>query len=327
MRIFAAAVLLALSGLGLGSAAVAEDAQPYPSRLIKFIQPLGPGAPGDIVTRAVADGLGRALGQPTVVENRTGANGIIGMDACAKATPDGYTLCVPSFSQMSTNPVLYNKLPYDPLVDLAPVILIGAINSSFAVNEAVPVKSLQELAAYAKSKPPGSINWGSWGIGSFPHLYMAWFQSVTGTTFTHVPYRTIGQAMAALVAGEVQVLLNTPGLMQPLQEAGKIRILAVVSKRRSPLLPDVPLLTELGYEMPLISWVGLTAPAGTPKDIVQKLNAETAKLIADPDFVRKNLAPVSVDPIGGSPESFGAFLKKDREVTERVAKAAQIEKQ
>jgi tripartite-type tricarboxylate transporter receptor subunit TctC len=320
-------VLLAALSWPLAPAAAAEDAQTYPSRLIRFIQPLGPGSPGDIVTRAIADGLGRALGQPTVVENRTGANGIIGMDACAKAAPDGYTICVPSFSQMSTNPVLYNKLPYDPLADLAPVILIGAINSSFAVNAAVPVTSLQELTAYAKSKPPGALNWGSWGIGSFPHLYMAWFQSATGTTFTHVPYRTIGQAMAALVAGEVQVLLNTPGLMQPLQEAGKIRVLAVVSKQRSPLLPEVPLLTELGYDMPLISWVGITVPAGTPPDIVRKLNAEVAKLIADPDFVRRNLAPVSVDPIGGSPEAFGAFLKKDRETTERVAKTANIEKQ
>jgi tripartite-type tricarboxylate transporter receptor subunit TctC len=324
MRVPTSIALVAFLCFGVGLPVKAQDV--YPSRLIKFIQPLGPGSPGDVVTRAIADALGRSLGQPTMVENRVGANGIIGMDACAKAPPDGYTLCVPSFSQMSTNPVLYNKLPYDPLVDFAPVILIGAINSSFAVNVDMPVKSLQELAALAKTKP-GAINWGSWGIGSFPHLYMAWFQAVTGTTFTHIPYRTIGQAVTALMTGEVQVLLNTPGLLAPLQEAGKIRVLAVVSKKRSPVLPDVLTLTEAGYELPLISWVGVVAPAGTPKEIVNKLNAEISKLIADPQFVQRYLAPVSVDPIGGSPEEYGAFLKADREVTERVAKAADIKKE
>ena len=324
MRALTSAIFVALSCFGLCEVAHAQDV--YPSRLIKFIQPLGPGSPGDIVTRAIAYALSGSLGQPIVVENRVGANGIIGMEACAKAPPDGYTICFPSFSQMSTNPVLYKKLSYDPLVDLTPVILIGAINSSFAVNVDLPVKSLQELAALAKTKP-GALNWGSWGIGSFPHLYMAWFQTVTGTAFTHVPYRTIGQAVTALTTGEVQVLLNTPGLMAPLQEAGKIRILSVVSKKRSPLLPDVPTLTEAGYELPLISWVGVVAPVGTPKAIVVKLNAEIGKLIHDPQFSQRFLAPASIDAIGGSPEEFGTFLKADRAIIERVAKDANIQKE
>jgi putative tricarboxylic transport membrane protein len=328
MRALASAVLVVLSWLGMWGVASAQgnDRDAYPSRLIKFIQPLGPGSPGDTITRAIADALGQAHRQPVVVENRVGANGIIGMEACAKAPPDGYAICVPSFSQMSTNPVLFKKLPYDPLVDLAPVILIGAINSSIAVNAGLPVKSLQELTELAKSKP-GAINWGSWGIGSFPHLYMAWFQTVTGTKFTHVPYRTIGQAVTALVSGEVQVLLNTPGLLQPMAEAGKIRVLAVVSKKRAAVLPAVPTLTEAGYDLPLISWVGVTVPAGTPKEIVQKLNADIGRLIANPEFAARHLASVSVDPIGGSAEEFGAFLKEDRTVTERVANAANIQKE
>lgn len=301
----------------------AQEPQAYPNRLIRFIQPLGPGSPGDIVSRAIADGLSKTLGQPIVVENRVGANGNIGMEACAKAPPDGYTICIPSFSQVSTNPVLYKKLSYDPIADFDPVILIGAINSSFAVNASVNASSLRELADLAKANP-SALNWGSWGVGSFPHLYMAWFQSVTGTSFTHVPYKTIGQAVTGLVAGEVQVLLNTPGLLYPHAEAGKIRILAIVGKQRSPLM-NVPTLQEAGFDLPLVSWVGVTAPKGTPKHIVQLLNAEIGKLIADPTFVQKHLAPLSIDPIGGTPEAFSEIMKTDLATVEKVAKAAKIQ--
>ncbi len=306
-------------------APVADAEEAYPSRIIKLIQPLGPGSPGDVVSRALADALGKSMGQSIMVENRVGANGIIGMDACAKAPPDGYTICVPSFSQISTNPVLYKKLPYDPLRDLDPVILIGAITSSIAVNASVPASSLRELADLARQKP-GVLNWGSWGVGSFPHLYMAWFQSVTGTSFTHVPYKTIGQAMTAITSGEVQVLLNTPGLMSSLASAGHIKVLAIVGKTRSPLV-DAPTLTEAGFDLPLISWVGLTVPAGTPRPIIERLNQEVGRLVADRAFVEKTLAPLSIDPIGGTPESFAAFLKKDRATVEQVAKTAKIEQE
>ncbi|MBI2960839.1 MAG: tripartite tricarboxylate transporter substrate binding protein [Betaproteobacteria bacterium] len=297
-------------------------AQGYPSRLVRVIQPLGVGSPGDLVSRAIAQSLSQTLGQPVVVENRVGANGIIGMEGCAKAAPDGYTICVPSFSQVTMNPVIYSKLPYDPLRDLAPVINIGVINSSIVVNASVPVNTLRELFALAKTKP-GALNWGSWGVGSFPHLYLAWMQHSTGTSFTHVPYKTIALAVGAVVAGEVQVLLNTPGLVAPQVKAGKVKVLAVIGRKRSPLL-DAPTLEEAGFELPITSWVGVTAPAGTPKDIVQRLNAEIAALLADPKFVERVLAPMSVDPIGGSPEEFAAFLRKDREIAEKVAKLARL---
>ncbi len=303
----------------------AETPQAYPSRLIRVIQPLGPGSPGDIVSRAIANSLTRTLGQPIVVENILGANGIIGMEACAKAVPDGYTICVPSFGQISVNPVFYKKLPYDPLRDLAPVILIGAINSSITVNASVPVNSLRELAELAKSKP-GVLNWGSWGIGSFSHLYMAWFASVTGTSFTHVPYKSVGQAMTGLISGETQVMLNTPGAMQPFAKAGKVKVLAIVGKHRSPLI-NAPTLTEAGFDLPLTSWVGVTAPAGTPTYIIQRLNSEINKLLADPAFVEKSLAPSSMDPIGGTPDAFAAFLKADRAAVERVAKSIKLQQQ
>jgi tripartite-type tricarboxylate transporter receptor subunit TctC len=304
--------------------AQAQDA--YPSRLVRFIQPLGPGSPGDIVTRTIADAFGKSTGQPAVVENRVGANGIIGMDACAKAAPDGYTICVPSFAQMSVNPVLYKKLPYDPLKDFAPVILFASISSVISVNPSVPANSVQELIALAKSKP-GALNWGSWGVGSFSHLYMAWLQSQTGTSFTHVPYKTLGQAVTGVIAGEVQVMVNTPAVAAPLVEAGKMKTLAVIAGGRSPLLPNTPTLKEAGFDPPLSSWVGVTVPAGTPEPVVRRLNAEFGNLLRDPNFVARYLAPGSLSPLGSTPEEFGAFLKTDRAVMEKIAANANIPKE
>jgi len=167
--------------LALGAALVA--AQPYPSRQVRIIQPLGVGSPGDLISRAIAQSLSQTLGQAFVVENKVGANGIIGMEACAKAPPDGYTLCIPSFSQVTMNPVLYAKLPYEPLKDLAPVINIGVINSAVVVNASVPVNNLRELMELGKAKP-GQLNWGSWGLGSFPHLYATVLQNASGASFT-----------------------------------------------------------------------------------------------------------------------------------------------
>ena len=318
--------LMSLGALiSLGFFSVAVSAQSWPARPIQLLQPLGVGSPGDIVSRAIAQSLSQSFGQPMVVENKVGANGILGMEACARAPADGYTVCVPSFSQMTMNPVLYSKLPYDPFKDFAPVVLIGAINSSIVVHVSVPVNSVRELIDYAKTRP-GALNWGSWGVGSFPHLYMAWLQSVSATSYTHVPYKSIGQAVGAVAAGEVQVLLNTPGLMAPLVKAGKIRALAVVGHRRSPHM-DVPTLKEAGFEPPIISWVGVTLPVGTPREVVMRYNGEINKLLADTKFVERVLWPVSIDAVGGTPEEFAAFLKKDRELTERVAKLAEIKRE
>ncbi len=324
MQPVAAALIFVASLLASSSGFQASAAETYPSRTIKIIQPLGPGSPGDVVSRAIANALSNVFGQPVIVENKVGANGIIGMDACAKAAPDGYTICVPSFSQITTNPVLYSKLPYDPPRDLAPVILIGDIDSSIVVNASLPVNSVRELAELGKAEPR-KFNWGSWGIGSFPHLYMVWLQSVTGALFTHVPYKAIGQTVQGLVSGEVQASLNTPSLMRQLAAQGKIKVLAVVARHRSPLLPDVPTLEEAGFELPLTSWVGVTVPTGTPKPIIQRLNAEIGKLLADKSFVDRTLVPLSISPIGGSPEDFANIMKRDRATTEKVAKTAGIQ--
>jgi len=294
----------------------------YPNRPIKIIQPLGIGTPADIFSRAIAQQLSDKFGQPVIVENKVGANGLIGMDACAKAPPDGYTICVPSFSQVSLNPVIYPNITYEPLKDLSPIVLVGLITSSISVNSALPVNSMKELIELAKAKPD-TINWSSWGVGSFSHLHMAWLESTTGAKFKHIPYKTIDQALTATLSGETQVFMNTPGLVQPHVKSGKLRPLAIAGPKRSPLL-DVPTLKEQGFNADFVSWIGVTVPTGTPKDIIQKLNSEMNKSISDPKFVERVLTPISVEPVGGTPEEFSTFMKSDREVATRLAKIAKL---
>jgi tripartite-type tricarboxylate transporter receptor subunit TctC len=304
----------------LSSPAFCSD---YPSRPIKIIQPLGIGTPADIFSRAIGQQLSEKFGQAVIVENKVGANGVIGMDACAKAPPDGYTICIPSFSQVSLNPVVYPNIPYEPLRDFSPVVFVGLITSSISVSSTLPVNNLKELIELAKAKPD-TINWSSWGIGSFSHLYLAWLESTTGAKFKHIPYKTIDQALTATLAGETQVFMNTPGLVQPHVKSGKLKTLAIAGPKRTPLLPDVPTLKEQGFNAEFVSWIGVTVPVGTPKEIIQKLNIEMNKAIADPKFVEKVLTPVSVEAVGGTPEEFASFMKLDRELATKLAKIAKI---
>lgn len=301
----------------------AANAQRYPSRPIRMIQPLGAGTPGDIASRAIAQSLSQTLGQPVVVENRVGANGLIAMEVCVNAPPDGYTLCVPSASQISINPFVYPKLPYDARHGFEPIILVGLIKSSILANPSLPAKSMGELIQLAKSRP-GALNWGTWGVGSLTHLYLAWVQSKFGVSFNHVPYKTIGEAMKALIAGEVQVMQNTPGLVHSLANAGRLRVLAVTGDKRSTFFPEVPSFKELGYDLQFESWIGVFAPKNTPKEIVQLLNTEIGKLIVDATFSERVLKPAAIDPSGGSPEEFVEFLKSDRETAAMLAKIANL---
>lgn len=304
----------------LSSSAFCSD---YPSRPIKIIQPLGIGTPADIFSRAIGQQLSEKFGQAVIVENKVGANGVIGMDACAKAPPDGYTICIPSFSQVSLNPVVYPNIPYEPLRDFSPVVFVGLITSSISVSSTLPVNNLKELIELAKAKPD-TLNWSSWGIGSFSHLHLAWLESTTGAKFKHIPYKTIDQALTATLAGETQVFMNTPGLVQPHVKSGKLKTLAIAGPKRTPLLPDVPTLKEQGFNAEFVSWIGVTVPVGTPKDIIQKLNIEMNKSISDPKFVEKVLTPISVEAVGGTPEEFASFMKLDREVATKLAKIAKI---
>lgn len=322
-------ILTLLSSAGLqwtNSASAQEAASGYPSRSIRIITSLGAGSPPDVVTRAIADALSRTFNQPVVVENRSGAHGTLAAEACARAAPDGYTLCLTGVSNLSINPFIYRKLPYDPERDFAHVIRVAALTSAISVHPSLRVNSLSELAHEGRVRA-GLINWGSWGLGSVSHLYLAWFQSVTGASFTHVPYRTVGQAMTALLTGEIQVMVNTPRQAEPFVEQRKMRVLGIIgqSQERTAVLPDVPTLREAGYQQPFTSWFGFSAPAGTPRSIIGRLNMEIQRLLNSRDFVEKHMSPAACEPIGGSPEDFDAYARADRANIEQVVKAANIQ--
>lgn len=303
----------------------AIQAQPYPSKPVHVIIPGAAGAPPDVMARAMAPMLQQATGQPFVVENRVGANGILGMEAFSRSSPDGYTLMVANGAPVTLNQFFYTKLPYDSR-DLAPVINIGVIAAAIAAHASVPANGFRELIDLARQKPD-TVIWANWGSGSFPDLYRAWAQNTYNVVFRDVPYKTPDQAMNALVAGEVNVLLNTPGLFAPHVRAGKLKALATIGPRRSVHLPDTPSFGELGIDLDFRGWVGAFGPPGTPADIVQKMNAEMGKLVRDPAFVAKFLTPASVEAVGGTPEEFAAFLKKDRETAARLTKLANVKPQ
>ena len=298
-------------------------AQAYPNKPVRLIVNSGPTGPSDFLSRGLTQVLPPIMGQPFVVENRAGAAGIIGTDAVAKAPADGYMLLVTVSAPISSNPFFYNKLPYDPLKDFAPVHLAGAITATYVAHPSLAANTMPELLALAKANPD-TVLYGSWGVGSFPDLYRAWFEKEYNIKFRHIPYREASQVTNGVLSGEIQVIFNPSGFIAPLVKAGKLKALATLGPKRSPHLPDVPSFRELGYELEFLGWTGMFAPAGTPRDVVMRLNGEMNKLIADPGFVAKYLTPQSMDPRGGTPEEFAAFLKADRETAGKLAKLAGV---
>jgi tripartite-type tricarboxylate transporter receptor subunit TctC len=299
------------------------QAQAWPAKPVRILVSSGPIGPSDVLARGMAQALPQVLGQSFVVENRPGAGGLIGTDAAAKAAPDGYTLLMTVSAPITLNPYFYSKLPYDPVRDFAPVALAGVINAVFVAHPSVTVNTLPELIALTKSRPD-TIRYGSWGIGSFPDLYRAWLEKEQGAQFQHIPYKEISQVLGAVVTGDIQVLLNTPGLMTPLVKAGKLKVLAAIGTRRLPQFPEAPSFKELGYDLDFLGWTGAFAPAGTPRDIVSRLNKEMNQLLTEPGFVGKYMTAQSMDPRPGTPEEFGAFIRKDLETAGRLAKLAGV---
>jgi tripartite-type tricarboxylate transporter receptor subunit TctC len=312
-----------LSAVLLSIFAVLAHAQAYPTKPVRFLVSSGPIGPADLVARGMAQALPQVMGQSFIVENRPGAGGIIGTDAVAKSAADGYTLLMTVSAPITLNPYFYAKLPYDPVRDLSPVMIAGVINAIYVTHPSLPVNTMPELIALAKSKP-NTILYGSWGIGSFPDLYRAWLEKELGTQFRHIPYKEISQVLNAVLSGEVQVLLNTPGLMAPLVKAGKLKALASIGPKRSAQMPDAPSFKELGYDLDFLGWVGAFAPAGTPRDVVQRLNNEMNLIIADPAFVAKYMTTQSMDPRGGTPDEFAAFIRRDLETAGRLARLAGV---
>jgi tripartite-type tricarboxylate transporter receptor subunit TctC len=298
----------------------------YPSRPIKMIVSIAAGSVTDVIMRTAAGKLQQQLGQPVVVENLGGASGIVAGQTCKQAAPDGYTICVIYHSTMSYNPLLFSNLPYDADKDFAPVTRLFWLIEGVFVPTSLNVNTVAELKALAQSKPNG-LNYATLGEGSFPDLFLRWLNNQWHTQIVGIPYKGGGPAAQAIAANEVQMTRFGVGNFMGLIQAGQAKALAVTSAQRSPLLPDVPTYAEVGWGgYPGQGWWGLAAPAGTPPDIVGKLNSEFVKLFTDPQFVAfldKN-AVVSATT---TPQGFVKFLKDDRAAAEVLIKIANAKRE
>jgi tripartite-type tricarboxylate transporter receptor subunit TctC len=298
------------------------QAADYPNRPIRLVVPFSPGGSSDAVSRLLSQKLSAQLGQQVVVDSRPGAGGNLGADIVAKSKPDGYTLLFAAGS-FAVNVSLYEKLPYDPLKDFEPVAHVCRVNGILVTHPSVKAASVQELVALAKAQP-GALNYASAGSGTILHLAGELFKTQAGVNLTHVPYKGSGPALSDLIGGQVQVMFaNVPGTLQHVK-AGKLRVLAATGDRRASALPEVPTIAESGLPgFQAATWFGILAPAGTPREIVAKLNAEIAKALAAPELV-EHLRNEGADVVGGSPEQFRAFLKSEVERWGPVVKAAGI---
>lgn len=315
---------LILTWIAAGPAfAISAEAADYPSRPIRLVVPYAPGGGADAVARIVAKKASETLGQPIVIENKGGAGSIVGTEIVAKAEPDGYTLLLGQSGPISINPAVYKALPYDPVKDFAPITMTTAYPYILVVNADSPAKTLQEFVALARSKP-GTMNYGSTGVGAANHLVAELFNSKAGLTMTHIPYRGTALAVADLVSGQVTMVFGDPISVLPHMKSGKLRALAVTSKTRSPIAPDVPTIAESGFPgFDAIGWHGILAPAKTPGAIVQRLNTELIKALQDPD-TRALLANQAMQTVGDSPAEFADFIQKDIATWKAVASAAKV---
>jgi tripartite-type tricarboxylate transporter receptor subunit TctC len=321
-RAFITAVAIVGAVLLIGAMAAPLCAQTYPDRPIRFILPFAPGGTTDILGRIIGVKLAERLGQSVVPENRAGAGGNVGTEFTAKARPDGYTIVLAS-SGHSISPSLYKKLNYDPIKDFVPVSLVAQVHQVLLVNPSLPVKNLKELVEYAKANP-GKLNFGTGGIGTTPHLAWELLKSLTKINIVVVPYKSEPQVMTALLGSEVDMMVITPDLAMAQIQAGKVRALTVLSKERLPSLPDVPTAKEAGVDnWEVTIWYGMLAPAGTPRDIINRLNTEWVKIAAMPE-TREQLQKAGFETLSCTPEQFSESLKAEKELWAKVTKEANI---
>ncbi len=308
------------------AAAVTAIAADYPTKPIRLIVPFAAGGGNDAVARTIAQRLSEELGQQVVVDNRAGAGGIVGAEAAAKSAPDGYTLFLGGVGSHAINPSVHRDLPYDPVKDFAPISLIASAPLILVVHPSVAASSVEELIGLAKAKP-NTINYASNGNGSSSHLAAVMFESMTAIRMTHVPYKGLSPALVDLLAGRVQAMFSSVVAILPQVTAGKLRALAVTGERRLALLSDVPTVAEagvIGYQAG--SWYGILAPAGTPPEIIRKLNGEIVKAIRRPEMQR-SFALEGAEPIGSSPQEFAAHIRAELDRIGKVAREARIELQ
>ena len=307
----------------LATAALAAQAQTFPTKPIRLVVPFAPGGSSSIVARSVAAEMEKGLGQSIIVDNKPGGGGNVAMLDVAKADPDGYTIIIGHVGSLAMNPFMYSNLPYDVDKNFMPVSLLAIVPAIFVVHESVPAKDLREFVALAK-KMPGKLNYGSAGNGSAGHLAMEYLKQVAGVDIQHVPYKGTGPNIVDLVAGRTQAAsAGTPPLM-PHIKAGKLRAIAVGTTKRLHTLPNVGTVAEQGYPgFETSQWYGLNAPAKTPEAIIQRLYLEAAKAAKSPQVLER-FAADDAEAIGSTPAEYGAFIKKEQERWGKVVRAAGV---
>ena len=307
------------------AAPVTAAAQTYPSKPIRLVSPYAPGGGTDILARLIGQKLSENLGQSVIVDNRPGGGGVIGTELVAKSPPDGYTIMLASPSPIVVAPHLHRKLAYKPLQDLAPITLISVVPALLIAHPSLPAKSVKELVALARSRP-GQLTFSSSGNGGTGHLAGEMLKMMTGVDMIHVPYRGTGPATIAVLSGEVSLSFGNIIATLPYVKGGRLRALAVTTPERSPVLPDVPAVAETlpGYSAG--PWYGVLAPAGTPPEIVARLNQEIVKILRSPE-VKQNLSSEGADPVGSTPAEFAALLRAETERWGKVVKAAGVKAQ
>ncbi len=321
IRILAIVCALAIS---TSVGAQSRAAQDYPNRPVRMIVPQAAGSGVDLMTRIIAQKLADPLGQQVVVENRPGANGIIGLEVAAKSKPDGYTMVLGVPSSLTMNPFIYKSLPYDTFRDFAPVIQTSTNTFGMAVNPSLPVRSVKDVIALAKSRP-GQLMHGSFGTGNMTHLAAELLSQQSGIRLLHVPFKGETPSLVALLSGEIALMLTPMQAFAPYVRAGKLKLLVTCGDKRSIAFPDAPSMAELGYpNMVMTGWSGILAPAGTPQEIINKMQQEVARQLLVPE-TRDNLIQQGAEPVASSPEQFAAFIKSEAAKWSKVIKAAGLE--
>lgn len=307
--------------LAVASPPASAQNSAYPTQPVRVIVPFSAGT-SDTVARLVGTEMGKALGQPVVVDNRPGAGGNLGSEACARARPDGHTICLGTISSHAINPSIYPRIPYDNLRDFAPITQLASQPNALAVTPDFPARTVPDLVALLKSRP-GQVNFGTSGVGTSVHLAGALFAQMAGATLEHVPYRGSGQVTTALLTGELPLAFDNFSSVWPFAREGKMRILGVTSLGRSPAAPDIPAVAETlpGFES--LSWHGLFAPAKTPPAVVERLHREAVAALASP-AVSARFQELGITPVGNSPEEFRAFVAAETQRWGAVARRADI---
>ena len=314
-------ILAALSCIVLWPAS--SQAQVYPSRPISIVVPFPAGGAADVIARPVAQRLTEGWGRPVVIENKPGANTQIGTAYVAKATPDGYTLLATADGTFVVNPYLYRKLPYDPDRDFAPISGLGVINQALVVHPSTPLQNVGDLVALAQAKR-GDLNYGSWGVGSASHLSMGLLQAMTGVQLNAVQYKGAAPALTDVIAGHIPMMFVSVGLMAPPWKAGQLRPLGIGSSERLVEFPELPTIAETLPGFSATFWFGLFAPAGTPTNIIQKINVAVQGILAESSFREQFLAPNFYQSMIGSPEQLAQFIRSDADKWRRLIKDAKL---